>query len=87
MGGGITPVHPVFIPELSHALGAGGLSEGANRSAKSATRALQENVNPAFNGIVASKNINISTFGAPSGGFEVWMDSNPLTMKTLDVYV
>jgi len=76
-------VHTVFIPDLSHALGAGGLSES---SEKSVTRALQENMNPALNGIMANKNINISTFGTPSGGFEGWTDSNPLTMKTLDAY-
>lgn len=77
-------MHTVFIPDLSHALGAGGLSES---NEKSVTRALQENMNPALNGITTSKNINISTFGTASGGFEGWTDSNPLTMKTLDAYV
>ena len=77
-------MHTVFIPDLSHALGAGGLSES---NEKSVTRTLQENMNPALNGIMTSKNINISTFGTASGGFEGWTDSNPLTMKTLDAYV
>ena len=80
-------MHTVFIPDLSHTLGAGGLSEGVSRTEKSVTRALQENMNPALNGTVASKNINISTFGTASGGFEGWTDTNPLTMKTLDAYV
>ncbi|KAK2464644.1 hypothetical protein APHAL10511_003337 [Amanita phalloides] len=81
MGGGVTPVHSVFIPDLSQALGAG-------KAERSVTRALQENINPALNGVVA-KNINVSTnFGAGlnAGGFEGWADSNPLTMKTLDAY-
>ena len=77
-------MHTVFIPDLSHALGAGGLSES---NEKSVTRVLQENMNPALNSITTSKNINISTFGTASGGFEGWTDSNPLTMKTLDAYV
>ena len=80
-------MHTVFIPDLSHALGAGGLSESVSRTEKSVTRALQENMNPALNAAVTSKNISISTFGTASGGFEGWTDSNPLTMKTLDAYV
>ena len=42
---------------------------------------LQENTNPALNGIAASKNINVSAFGATSGGFEGWMDSNLLMVE------
>ena len=62
-GRGITPVHTVFIPDFSHTLGAGYLSESVRKSVKSVTRALQENdINHALNDTVASKNINISTF-------------------------
>lgn len=57
MGGGITLVYTVFIPDLSHALGAAGLSESVSRSEKSVTRALQKNMNPALNVAIASKNI------------------------------
>ena len=45
-------MHTVFIPDLSHALRAEGLSKSISRSEKSVTRALQENMNPALNGTV-----------------------------------
>jgi hypothetical protein len=86
MGGGITPVHTVLIPDL-HTLGA---NEGVTRVEKSVTRALQENMNPALNGTLVNNNVNISTnFGVPSSisGFEGWADNNPLTLKTLDAFV
>ncbi|KAM6492733.1 hypothetical protein JOM56_012457 [Amanita muscaria] len=88
MGGGITPVHTVLVPDLSMSFGAG-VGEDVSQGEGSVTRALQENMNPALNGSVTSKNVNVSSnLGSASnvGGFEGWADFNPLTMKTLDAY-
>lgn len=78
-------MHTVLVPDLSASFGEG---RGGDQSA--VTRALQENMNPALNGSLVSKNTNVSPafggLGQNNGGFEGWADNNSLTMKTLDAY-
>ncbi|KAF8632894.1 hypothetical protein AX17_004740 [Amanita inopinata Kibby_2008] len=91
MSGGITPVHTVLVPDLSLSLN-GGVDQAEKEQEKTAsvTRVLQENMNPALNGNLGAKNVNVSSSfgfgGSGSGAFEGFADINPFTMKTLDAY-
>lgn len=71
--GGITPVHTVTIPDLI-----------AGAALKPA---LQENINPALNNN-SINSVGLSTLGGPGkpAPFDSFIDSNPFTLKMLDVY-
>ncbi|PFH46134.1 hypothetical protein AMATHDRAFT_8161 [Amanita thiersii Skay4041] len=86
LGGGVTPVHTVLVPDLSLSLSSGAGADQASDKMGSVLRVLQENMNPALNG---AKNVNMNShlgFGMGSNGFEGFADINPFTMKTLDAY-
>jgi bZIP-type transcription factor MBZ1 len=74
--GGVTPVHTVTIPDLL-----------AGEAIK--PPALQENINPSLNTNSGINNVGLATLGGPgkSAAFDSFADSNPFTMKMLDVYV
>ncbi|KAJ7598362.1 hypothetical protein C8J56DRAFT_165315 [Mycena floridula] len=73
LGGGITPVHTVLVPELS------ALARNVNRGG------LQENINPTLNSSPTFANLR-PAFDSGKPGFDGFADMNPFTMKSLDAY-
>ncbi|KAJ3513679.1 hypothetical protein NLJ89_g2818 [Agrocybe chaxingu] len=70
LGGGITPVHTTFVPDISTIVRKG----------------LQENMNPALNAQANLNTSGSGLTGKSLPGFDGFADVNPFTMKTLDAY-
>ncbi|TFK89253.1 hypothetical protein K466DRAFT_487174 [Polyporus arcularius HHB13444] len=87
--GSITPVHTTLVPEWSTIL-SGKAAQGRK------SPALQENINPSLNGSASALQSLLSgrteekqkeqSLTMPMGGFDMFTDTNPFTLKSLDAY-
>ncbi|KDQ59989.1 hypothetical protein JAAARDRAFT_32353 [Jaapia argillacea MUCL 33604] len=90
--GGITPVHTTLVPEFSLINALSGKVAASGGVGPRGSPPLQENINPALNGLGAGLGGNgmqsQKGFNGEKkvGGFENWVETNPFTMKSLDAY-
>ena len=81
--GGFTPVHTTLVPELSlSALVGKGLLTSPSKPL------LQENLNPTLNGVKKPTTMPQSNAAGlqPPSQFDSFVDLNPFTMKSMDLY-